>query len=61
MRLQDKVAIITGAGQGLGEAFAMRFAEEGAKIAVVDQNIETASALSSTASRTARPKAAWSI
>lgn len=28
--LKDKVAIITGASRGLGKAFAMRFAEEGA-------------------------------
>jgi len=43
MRLLDKVAIITGGGQGLGEGFAMRFALEGAKVAVVDLNIESAS------------------
>ena len=35
-RLQDRVAIITGAGQGIGKAYATRFAAEGAKIAVAD-------------------------
>src|ERR1700738_608135 len=29
MRLQDKTAIITGVGAGIGEAIAIRFAEEG--------------------------------
>ena len=33
-RLEDKVAIITGAGKGLGKAFAVRFAKEGAKVAL---------------------------
>jgi 3-oxoacyl-[acyl-carrier protein] reductase len=37
-RLQDKIAIITGAGQGIGRAYALRFAEEGAKVAVADIN-----------------------
>jgi NAD(P)-dependent dehydrogenase (short-subunit alcohol dehydrogenase family) len=37
-RLQDKVAIITGAGQGIGRAYATRFAQEGAKVAVADIN-----------------------
>lgn len=36
MRLQDKVAIITGAGNGLGRATALRFAAEGAKIVVAE-------------------------
>lgn len=34
-RLEGKVAIITGAGKGLGKAFAVRFAEEGAKLVLV--------------------------
>lgn len=36
MRLQDKIAIVTGAGGGFGEGIARRFAQEGAKVAVVD-------------------------
>ena len=33
-RIQDKIAIITGAGSGIGEATAIKFAQEGAKVAV---------------------------
>ena len=40
MKLKDKVEIITGAGQGIGEAYAHRFATEGAKVVVADINQE---------------------
>lgn len=36
MRLEDKVAIITGAGQGIGRAYALRFVREGARVVVAD-------------------------
>lgn len=36
MRLKDKVAIITGSGQGIGEAIARRFSAEGAKVVIDD-------------------------
>lgn len=36
MRLKNKVAIVTGAGSGFGEAIAKRYAEEGAKVVVND-------------------------
>src|SRR5688572_25496990 len=36
MRLTDKVAIITGAGRGIGQATAIKFAQEGARVAVCD-------------------------
>jgi NAD(P)-dependent dehydrogenase (short-subunit alcohol dehydrogenase family) len=38
MRLQDKVALITGAGSGIGRESALLFAREGARIVVVDVN-----------------------
>ena len=36
MRLKDKVVIITGAAQGIGAAFAVGFAKEGAKVVIAD-------------------------
>ena len=39
--LQDRVAIITGAGQGLGRAVAMEYAAEGAAVALLEVNPET--------------------
>ena len=38
MRLEGKVAIVTGAGSGFGEGIARRFAQEGAKVVVNDIN-----------------------
>lgn len=38
MRLKDKVAIVTGAGSGIGIGIATRFAAEGAKVIVADLN-----------------------
>jgi NAD(P)-dependent dehydrogenase (short-subunit alcohol dehydrogenase family) len=38
MRLAGKVAVITGAGSGIGRASALLFAKEGAQLCLVDQN-----------------------
>src|SRR5262245_33659033 len=42
MKLNDRVAIITGATSGIGEASALLFAQEGAKVTVNDSNEERA-------------------
>lgn len=41
MRLQNKVAIVTGAAQGIGEAYAKAIAAEGASVVVADLNVES--------------------
>ncbi|MDP9702381.1 NAD(P)-dependent dehydrogenase (short-subunit alcohol dehydrogenase family) [Paenibacillus intestini] len=45
MKLENKVAIVTGAGSGMGKAIATLYAQEGAKVVVSDINEEAAQAV----------------
>ena len=45
MRLKDRVAIITGGGQGIGRATCLTFAKEGANIVIAEYNPATAEAV----------------
>ena len=40
MRLEQKVAIVTGGGSGFGEGIAIRFAQEGCRVIVNDINVD---------------------
>lgn len=42
MRIENKVAVITGAGSGFGEGIAVRFADEGARVVAADINADAA-------------------
>ncbi len=48
MRLKDKVAIITGGAEGIGKAYALGYAGEGAKVVVADINFPAAETLVNT-------------
>lgn len=45
MRLQNKVAVVTGAASGMGKAIAVVYAQEGAKVIVADIHLEAAEAV----------------
>jgi NAD(P)-dependent dehydrogenase (short-subunit alcohol dehydrogenase family) len=45
MRLRDRVAVITGAAQGIGKSYALRFAREGAHVVVADIRKDAADAV----------------
>lgn len=45
MQLKDRVAIVTGAGQGIGASVAKAYAREGARVAVIDMNLDAANSV----------------
>jgi NAD(P)-dependent dehydrogenase (short-subunit alcohol dehydrogenase family) len=54
-RLKGKAALVTGAGQGIGRAIALRFAAEGAQVLVSDINRATAEAVANEIGAAAKP------
>lgn len=47
MKLHNRTAIVTGGGQGIGRAICHAFASEGARVAVIDLNLDTAQKVAS--------------
>ena len=48
MQLQNKTALITGGGRGIGLAFARRYVDEGARVAIADIDVDRAQAAAET-------------
>ncbi len=60
-RLLDKIAIVTGAGQGIGKGVALRLAREGAHVVIAEFNPETAEAAAAEVRALARRALAYPI
>lgn len=61
MRLANKVSIITGGAQGIGEAIALKFGQEGAKVAVCDVNLPRAQAVADAIAKAGGEAAAFEV
>ena len=61
MRLSGKVALVTGAGQGIGEAAALKMAREGADVIVLDKNGATAERTADSVASLGRASLALSV
>ncbi len=55
MRLQNKIALVTGAASGFGEEIAKTYAREGAQVAVVDVNEDGANRVAAEIGQQAMP------
>jgi 3-oxoacyl-[acyl-carrier protein] reductase len=55
VKLAGRVAVVTGAGRGLGEAYARRLAEEGARVAVTDVDQQSVERVAAAIGDAARP------
>jgi len=61
VRLQDKVAVVTGGGGGIGAAICRAFAAEGARVAVTDLRKETAGQVAAEIRAAAGQAEAWPL
>jgi len=60
-RLQDKIAIITGAGRGIGQGIATRLAQEGATVVIADYAADSANATAQLLADAGHPTLAYPI
>jgi 3-oxoacyl-[acyl-carrier protein] reductase len=61
MRLKDRVAVITGAARGIGRATAIKFAQEGADVAILDVLIDLANETAKEVKKLGRKAKAYEV